>query len=696
MRRLTSVLAAFLLLSGTAAAAPSAKPTAGSAEHASVSATAPKSTKASKSGMRPMRTPTPMARALRKQAMTSRARPADTRVQQRRILAEPLAKAPFKADFVDIGMGPTGMMAMLAAISTGHPTIGVELRGEPVRGVHQNIRIDWYHTLARIDEMMLERYGKAGIPKLPNGKPFILHDYFYNAGRVGGHLDFPEIFGVGKVQNQNIAGRLTKISFEDAREVTRAANGGKAVLTVLPPPPIPTKADPKKLNPDMKAVLDSPSTFQAAVINYELMLRAYLKAMEAQDAAAGRAPRVKIYENHRVAIEDGLAAGYLGEGTGKRRIVIEEIADGPEGMGMNRRVRKAGTQRIDLGTPIRFSLTAGFGGGADAKTLGYEQDDVAHYDAAVGKSVVARQNWLVGEVTANISGQLIRRISTITDPKTGKAETVRQIAVGHEDAPNVAWVPVQVPEFMTFDPIEAGKVPAGTAPTARAYVDAQAKMIRDYYISQVSAVTHLPAKDIERMRMFYGPSFFTLRERLGKTARIAANGNVAGDLMGNGHFLTSGGAMTGMIGHANRYVEYFKALNRGVPEARAAKQLEAGIKTDSEAWLNVSIKEFVDVSPVNFGAERARQIGIHPDNTPLADARNGGNHGLNGVLGTASWAKALERLRAGEFGKAGVDFYVPSTVLDVTTSPDVKIQRIGEMQMMDKMDKGEMMKMNMN
>ena len=604
-----------------------------------------------------------------------RIRPLDTRAEQRKVLSERLEKAPFKADYVDIGMGPTGMMTMLSAIATGHTAVGVELRGAPVRGVHQNIRVDWYHTLAKIDALMLKRYGPDGIPKLPNGKPFILHDFFYNPERVGGRLDFPEIYGKGDEQNQNVAGRLDRISFEDARESTVKANGGKAKMYVLPSPPLPGKADPKKLNPDMKAVLDSPSTFQAALINYELMLRTYIKAMERQDIAAGRKPRVKVYENYRVAQEDGVAAGYINASGNKKRIVIEKVVDERTPDGKAHRIRRPGSARIDLGTPTRFSLTAGFGGGADAKTLGYSQEDVVYNDPATGKSVAARQQWLVGEVTANIGGQLIRRISTAQDPKTGRTETVRQLAVGHEYAPNVAWVPVQVPDFMTFDPIEAGKVPAGTDPKSEQYTKAQQKLIKDYYIKQVSEVLHLKEADIRKMRMFYGPSYFTLKERLGTTARLARNGNVAGDLMGNGHFLTSGGSMTGMIGHANRYIDYWEALNRGVPEGKAARRLLKGIKTDSEAWLHTSIKEFFDVSPVNFGAERAAAIQIGNEGTGAGNG-NGVDYGLGQVLGQGSWANSFERLRRGEFGEAGKDFYVPGKELDVTAAPNVTVERL--------------------
>ena len=63
--------------------------------------------------------------------------------------------------------------------------------------------------------------------------------------------------------------------------------------------------------------------------------------------------------------------------------------------------------------------------------------------------------------------------------------------------------------------------------------------------------------------MIYGPKLFSLIERVGDDALVAANGVVAGDSFGNGHFLTSGGAMTGMIGHSWRVLEYWQARDAG-------------------------------------------------------------------------------------------------------------------------------------
>ncbi len=234
--------------------------------------------------------------------------------------------------------------------------------------------------------------------------------------------------------------------------------------------------------------------------------------------------------------------------------------------------------------------------------------EVTYKDPVSGEIVAAQQGWIVAEVSANVGGQLIRRVSTETDPVTGETQTVRQITVdGHERADRIAWTLVQIPDFLSFDPIKAGKVPAGTSPKSPEFAKAAQNLVYDYYIKQAGAVLHIPPEQIREMRMVFGPNMFTLTERLSETARIAKNGVVGGDLMGNGHFLTSGGAMTGMIGHAQRVQQFWKDLDAGVTYGRAMKKLSDAIKLDSEAWLHVSAKEFSDVLPQNF-RRRARAL----------------------------------------------------------------------------------------
>ena len=68
-------------------------------------------------------------------------------------------------DFLALGLGGTNMMSMLWTVAMGRQAVGVEMRGDPFLGVHWNIREDFYHQLGLIDQMMLERYGEARLPR---------------------------------------------------------------------------------------------------------------------------------------------------------------------------------------------------------------------------------------------------------------------------------------------------------------------------------------------------------------------------------------------------------------------------------------------------------------------------------------------------------------------------------------------------
>ncbi|WP_201387845.1 hypothetical protein [Ktedonobacter sp. SOSP1-85] len=83
-------------------------------------------------------------------------------------------------DFLALGLGGTNMMAMLWTVALGRTAVGVEMRGDPFLGVHWNIRADFYHQLGLIDQMMLERYGEARLPRRGDGRLFRLAECFYS------------------------------------------------------------------------------------------------------------------------------------------------------------------------------------------------------------------------------------------------------------------------------------------------------------------------------------------------------------------------------------------------------------------------------------------------------------------------------------------------------------------------------------
>jgi hypothetical protein len=277
-------------------------------------------------------------------------------------------------------------------------------------------------------------------------------------------------------------------------------------------------------------------------------------------------------------------------------------------------VRVPGSEVIDLGMPELFMIAQGFSS-SDAKRLGFEQHDVT-VDHADGRgSVVAQADFLAGLIEVLIGGRLRRRISSAFD-QDGNEYWVRQIAVGHENDPEVGWVLVQVPDFKSFDPIEAGLLPAGTDPNSPEFFASYQHLLYDFYIKEAADILDIPREELRKVQMIYGPTLFSLIERVGNDALIAANGVVAGDSFGNGHFLTSGGAMTGMIGHSARVLEYWQARDAGASPAEAIRRLADRIKEDTLAWLQVSATEYSQAAPINFGARRIEQIskssGIDP------------------------------------------------------------------------------------
>jgi hypothetical protein len=504
-----------------------------------------------------------------------------------------------RPDLVALGLGGTSMMAMLWTVAMGRKAIGVELRGDPFLGVHWNIREDLFHQLGLIDAMMLERYGEDGVPVRANGKSFVLADCFYSPDTAGGDIVADEIID-GFDTEQHIVGTINNVEFIDDRWRDRVPN---RIITVLDPPPAPAKPDPARIRDSVADVLDGPSTFQAEAASVQKLLRRYLELIEGQDHAAGREPRVQLFTHHRAAAdEDG---GLEVESDGRVHIRIEELQEF-DFKGKFVRVRKPGTTVIDLGVP-ELLLVAEGANSTDANRLGFEQKDV-EVDHGDGRGpVVAQADFLAGLVEVHVGDRLRRRISSEFDAN-GNEYWVRQIAVGHENDPEVGWVLVQVPDFKTFDPIEAGLVPADTETDSPEFFAFYQHMLYEYYIKQAADVLEIDRGELAKAQMLYGPKLFSLVERIGEDPLVAANAVIAGDSFGNGHFLTSGGANTGLVGHGARVLEYWRARDSGSEPVAAIRGLADRIREDTHAWLHVSAMEFSEAAPINFGADRIEQL----------------------------------------------------------------------------------------
>ncbi len=502
-------------------------------------------------------------------------------------------------DFLALGLGGTNMMSMLWTVAMGRQAVGVEMRGDPFLGVHWNIREDFYHQLGLIDQMMLERYGEARLPRRGDGRIFRLAECFYSPQTVSGDIVADEIID-GYDTDQHIVGTIQHVEFIDDRWRDGLPN---RVITLLEPPAPPDRPDPRKIRASMVDVLDGPSTFQAEAASIQKLLRRYLELIEQLDLNNNLKPRVRLFTHHRVVPADG--DGFIHCPDGRKRIRIEALQEF-DFKGQFVRVREPGSEVIDLGVPELFMIAQGFSS-TDAKRLGFEQQDVK-VDHGDGRGpVVAQADFLAGLLDVLVGGRLRRRVSSEFD-QDGKEYWARQIAVGHENDPEVGWVLVQVPDFKTFDPIESGLLPEGTDPNSPEFFASYQHLIYDYYMRHAADILDLPRQDLMKVQMIYGPTLFSLVERVGSDPLVAANGVVAGDSFGNGHFLTSGGAMTGMIGHSARVLEYWQSRDEGTSSADGIRRLADSIREDTHAWLQVSAKEYSQAAPINFGAERIEQI----------------------------------------------------------------------------------------
>ncbi|MFC5289104.1 hypothetical protein ACFPM7_18800 [Actinokineospora guangxiensis] len=506
------------------------------------------------------------------------------------------------ADFLGIGLGGTNMLGMLWTVAMGKRAVGVDIRSCPSLGVHWNIREELYHHLGVIDRMMLERYGEEGVPKRGDGRLLSLAEALYHPGWPAGPVAADDLL-TGFLASMNadarIAGLVLHTEFIDDRWKDGKPN---RVVSVLDPPVPPTQPDETRLEISTLDTLNGPSVLQARAADVLILLRRYLEAIEEMDLAVEcPEPRVRLFTSHRVLVD----GGFTEQPDGRTAVTIEQIRELDFG-GKFRRVRAPGTEPVELGVPEVFSIAQGFDS-ADARALGFTQHDV-QVDHQDGRGpVVAQADYLAGLIDVLVDGRLRRRIASAFDAE-GEEYWVRQIAVGHEDDPAVGWVLVQVPDFKTFDPIADGLVPADQEVNTPEYYAAYQHLLREFFLEEAGHILGISRDALRGVMTTYGPKLFSVLERTGEDALVRPNGVIAGDSFGNGHFMTSGGAITGMVGHARRVLHYWQDRDAGVEQAAAIRTLADGIKEDTEAWLEVSAQEFSQAAPINFGSERIELI----------------------------------------------------------------------------------------
>ena len=518
-------------------------------------------------------------------------------------------------EFLAIGMGGAGMMAMLWSIAMGRRTVGVELRGDPyVSVMHWGIREDLYHHLGLIDHMMMERYGEDRLPRRGDGGLFKLADCLYSPDSAAGDARADEVL-YGFDVDAHIGGVVRHAEFIDDRYQDGVPT---RTLTEDERTEPPSRPDLDRIGVPMKEVLESPSVFQAGAEELLILLRRYLEALEAMDLERGGEPRVRLFTYHRVVTGRSKPAGWrrllpFGWGTrieegfagapdGKKRILIEAVREYDE-KNKFRRERIPGTEVLDLGVPELFMIAEG-ADSPDAARLGLKLEQVM-VDRQDGRGLVpAQADFLAGNIELYFDSRVRRRMTSEFD-KEGNEYWVRQLSLGHEDDSEVGWTLIEIPEFKSFDPVVAGLVPPGTEKKSAQYYAGFQFLIRDYFLDQMSYITELPKEQILKIQLAYGPKMFSVIERIGDDAHVAANGVVAGDSFGTGHVLTSGGVMTGMVGHASRVLRYWQARETGAGAPEAIRALADGIKADTSAWIEVSAPEFRQVPPFKPAVEPA-------------------------------------------------------------------------------------------
>nr|AEA35394.1 putative sisomicin exporter [Micromonospora inyonensis] len=514
-------------------------------------------------------------------------------------------------DFLAVGLGGANMMAMLWSIAMGRRVVGVELRGDPYLTLTQwKVSADIYHHLAVIDRLMTERYGDEGIPRTFTGERFLLHELFYKLDpEDGAEARADEIlFGWA---DSCLGGHVRIAEVIDDRWVDGKPH--RTVTEIRPPAPS-MEHGPETVGRSMDDVLAESPAFQCNAEDLLIMLRRYLEGIERMDLAAGREPRCRIFRYHRVAHpsrpagwrrwlgrdDETVEDGFSRDADGRVRVRIEAVREIDE-KGTYRRIRVRGSELVDLGTPGLISIAEGMDS-VDAKRLGFIQD-LVRIDHGDGRGpVVAQADYVVGLIAVYVGATSRQRIASDFD-KQGNEYWIRQMTLGHDGFSESGWTILEVPDYRTFDPVQAGMVPPGTSQSSVEYFGAHRYLIRDYFLDQVSLLTEIPRRELARTLILATPKLVSNVEKIGRDALVAPNCVVAGDSFGTGSFLNSGGSITGMVGHAARVYRYWQARDEGVSHEEAVRQLADSIREDTLAWQRVSEADFAQPGHVRAGTD---------------------------------------------------------------------------------------------
>lgn len=535
-----------------------------------------------------------------------RAAPLPPDAQQRPMDADDRLVGAKDPDFLALGLGGTGMMAMLWSIARGRRAVGVELRGDPyLQFMQWRLSEDLYHHLAEIDRLILERYGEDRIPRRGTGALFRLSDCFFVRGSEngGGEGRADEVIA-GFHGANHVGGASQRIESVDDRWVDGEP---RRTLESYPVEEPTTDPDLSVLDRPFEEVLSSQFQIQVNAEDFLLILRRYLQGLERIDLEGGHEPRCRLFTFHRAVPDLDDAGnpfgpneeGFVREADGRVRVRIEAVRELDE-RDRYRRIREPGTEVLDLGIPKLFMVSQGLNS-PDAKRLGLEQKvvEIDHRDGRGPRS--AEADYIVGLIGLRVGNKVRQRIASIFDDD-GQEYWSRQSVIGHEGISEAGWMAIEVPDHEAFDPIEKGLVPPGMRRGSPEYYGAYKYLLRDHYLDQVALLTGVPKRELLRTLSLVLPRIVTVVEKVGQDALLAENGVVAGDSFGNGHFITRGGAVVGLMGHALRVNQFWQNLDEG-SEAQSVRALADAIKKDTDTWLRLSEAEFRQPAPMKATAD---------------------------------------------------------------------------------------------
>jgi hypothetical protein len=539
-------------------------------------------------------------------------------------------------DLVAVGLDVTGLMSMLWTVASGRRAVGLGAGYPAPAGACWNLTADIYHQLALLDELMYERYGEHGVPRRADGQLIRLAVCFYRPDAAAAPAPADQgAVGAG----QHVAGPVGYTESTDDRWRAGVPQRERRVMPIE----LPDKADSQHLRAGVAEVLAAARPFRVLATDLAALLRRYLQAIEQLDRQRAAPPRVRLLDRHRVAAgppgfaaaadgrlriraeaaagagpADGAVAGGVAAGGVAGGVAAGEaggVAGGvPAGgtaaggvaggggvagaAGAGEAAGGAGTELVDLGVPELFLVSQGVRS-PDAERLGFTRTPVL-VDRGDGQGpVAARSDLVVGLLGAAMPVPVRRRIAT--EPDEDRDEYwVRQYAVAHPHRPEATWLAVEVPDFLTFDPVELDRLPAGTDRHSAEFAAAYRELLSEFFHDQAAQLLGVPAAALRQRDVHYGPTLHCRAPSVGDDPRVAPNGLVAGETYGTGQALNAEDCLVGIVGHSARLLDYWRHRDAGATTADALDRLAAGIRADTADWLAASAADLTEADHTHF------------------------------------------------------------------------------------------------